>query len=122
MSLTSARDQLADALQRLPQLAQRTRGLEPMGARAVGLAADDRQRWVLDLDHEPLDGSTVRLRGTLGMGADLVEASRAPELPLISIDLDPLTVADDPHFPDLVAAQPNLSDHIKRELPRFYGA
>jgi 5-methylthioadenosine/S-adenosylhomocysteine deaminase len=123
LSLASAVDQLSDALGRLPELSLRTRALGSFGARAAGLAADDRERWVLDLDHEPLDGSTVRLRGPLGMeAADDVVTARAPELPLVPTTLDPLTVMNDTRFPDVVRAQPNLSEHIRRELPRFYGA
>jgi hypothetical protein len=121
VSLSSARERLADALQRLPELSQRTRSLEPMGARAAGRAADDHERWFLDLDHEPLDGSTVRLMGDLGAGSNALSATRAPELPLVPLELDPLTVVDDRDFPEVVRAQPNLSVDLRRELPRLYG-
>jgi 5-methylthioadenosine/S-adenosylhomocysteine deaminase len=121
VSLASARERLADALQRLPELSQRTRSLEPMGARAAGRAADDHERWFLDLDHEPLDGSTVRLMGDLGAGSNALSATRAPELPLVPLELDPLTVVDDRDFPEVVRAQPNLSVDLRRELPRLYG-
>lgn len=121
VSLAAARDRLADALERLPELSQRPRALGDFGARAAGRPADDRERWMLDLDHETLDGSTVRLMGALGTGSNAVTAARAPELPLIPITLDPLTVVDDSAFPDVVRAQPNLSDDVRRELPRFYG-
>jgi cytosine/adenosine deaminase-related metal-dependent hydrolase len=121
VSLASAREQLADALQRLPELSSRPRALDAFGARAAGGAADNRERWVLDLDHAPLDGSTVRLMGDLGAGANALEATRAPDLPLVPLELDPLTVVDDRDFPEVVRAQPNLSTDIRRELPRLYG-
>lgn len=122
VSLGAARDLLADALRRLPELSQRTRSLEPMGARAAGRPADDHERWFLELDHEPLDGTAVRLRGELGAGGIEAAATRALELPLIPLELDPLTVVDDTEFPDAVRAQPNLSADLRRELPRLYGA
>jgi 5-methylthioadenosine/S-adenosylhomocysteine deaminase len=121
VSLASARDKLTDALHRLPELSRETRALGSFGARAAGRSADDHERWVLDLDHEPLDGSTVRLMGPLGMGPTEAATARAPELPLIPLDLDPLTVVDDNRFPEGVRAQPNLSDDLRRELPRLYG-
>ena len=121
VSLGTAREQLADALHRLPELSQRTRSLEPFGARAAGRPADDHERWVLDLDHDPLDGSTVRLMGELGAGSTDLSATRAPDLPLIPLELDPLTIVDDGGFPDTVRAQPNLSVDLKSELPRLYG-
>jgi 5-methylthioadenosine/S-adenosylhomocysteine deaminase len=121
VSLAAAREQLTDALRRLPELSQRTRALDGFGARAAGRPADDRERWMLDLDHDPLDGSTVRLMGELGAGSNTLSATRAPDLPLIPLQLDPLTVVDDSDFPAAVRAQPNLSIDVRRELPRFYG-
>jgi hypothetical protein len=42
-------------------------------------------------------------------------------MPLIPLDLDALTVVDDPRFKGLVRNQPNLPDRIKHDLPRLYG-
>ena len=116
-------ERLIDALQRLPELSRRTRALGPMGARAAGPAADDGERWVLELDHEPIDGSTVRLRAALGMRVERArgDAGRRPPAACRSISI-PLTVVDDARFPDLVRGQPNLPEHIRRELPRLCGA
>jgi hypothetical protein len=44
-----------------------------------------------------------------------------PPLPLVSIQLDPLTVVDDGGFAALVGGQPNLPERLKRDLPRLDG-
>lgn len=121
LSLAEATDRLSDALQRLPDLANARTAL---GARAADPAARGEDRWFLDLDHERLDGTLVRLKPPLGLGESPVEAAARAARdagPLVPIDLDPLTVVDDGRFSRLISGQPNLPETIKRELPRLYG-
>jgi cytosine/adenosine deaminase-related metal-dependent hydrolase len=122
VSLADATARLTDGLQRLPEL-DGSRSVS-LGARAAAPAAAGAERWFLDLDHERVDGTLVRLAGPLGMGvsrADAVAQPLAEDLPLIPLALDPLTVVDDRDFAGRLAAQPNLPERIKRELPGLYG-
>ena len=63
----------------------------------------------------------VRLRGPLGVGGMPRVEAAAPDLPLIPLELDPLTVVDDPRFRARLAVQPNLPAHLVRDLPALYG-
>jgi 5-methylthioadenosine/S-adenosylhomocysteine deaminase len=137
VSLADAIERLADGLRRLPELDTTTRG-GPGGARSVGAvgagavaasAAATRgargdERWFLELDHAQSDGSLVRLKPPLGLGesrGDVSTMAAQPPMPLVSLELDPLTVVDDRRFAGLVAGQPNLPARLKRDLPRLYG-
>jgi 5-methylthioadenosine/S-adenosylhomocysteine deaminase len=121
LSLTEATDRLTDGLKRLPELATSRLAI---GARAATPIDSDGERWFLELDHARFDGTLVRLKRPLGMGESATDAaSRSVEddVPLIPIDLDPLTVVDDPRFKSNLANQPNLPERIKQELPKLYG-
>jgi hypothetical protein len=122
LSLSEATERLADALQRLPELGSSHRVAQ--GARAASPNAPQDERWFLELDHARVDGTLVRLKPPLGVGesaADVAARAAADPIPLIPIDLDPLTVVDDHRFAALVAGQPNLPERLKRDLPRMYG-
>ncbi len=122
LSLSDATERLADALQRLPELGSSHRVAQ--GARAASPNAPQDERWFLELDHARFDGTLVRLKPPLGVGesaADVAARAAADPIPLIPIDLDPLTVVDDHRFAALVAGQPNLPERLKRDLPRVYG-
>jgi hypothetical protein len=122
LSLAEATDRLTDGLRRLPDL--ELTPIEGVGAGAISLEGAPGERWFLDLDHAQADGSLVRLKPPLGLGESVGDATAfAAEatMPLIPLDLDPLTVVDDPSFKSLVKNQPNLPDRIKRDLPRMYG-
>lgn len=121
LSLAEATDRLADGLRRLPEIASvRSAAL---GARAATPLGGAEERWFLDLDHERVDGTLVRLKTPLGLADAAAEAAaRAEVLPLIPLELDPLTVVDDGRFPSRLARQPNLPQAVKVELPRMYGA
>jgi 5-methylthioadenosine/S-adenosylhomocysteine deaminase len=121
VSLAAATAQLEDALKRLPDLA--TARPASIGARAASATAEG-ERWFLDLDHERMDGTMVRLKTPLGLGMPVAEigaVALANDLPLIPLELDPLSIADDAGFARRIAQQPNLPDRVKRELPRMYG-
>jgi 5-methylthioadenosine/S-adenosylhomocysteine deaminase len=123
ISLSEATERLTDGLRRLPELA--VSRVDVLGARAaVSPRASDGERWYLDLDHAPSDGSRVRLEPPFGIGESPADASaraRAPDIPLIPLELDSLTVVDDRRFGSSIAEQPNLPEGLKRELPRLYG-
>jgi 5-methylthioadenosine/S-adenosylhomocysteine deaminase len=124
LSLAEATERLADGLKRLPELA--TSRIGAPGARAAAPVPDAEpgERWFLDLDHAPSDGSLVRLKPPLGMGESAADAAARFErdaLPLIPLELDPLTVVDDGGFASLVGNQPNLPERLREELPRLYG-
>jgi 5-methylthioadenosine/S-adenosylhomocysteine deaminase len=141
VSLADAIERLADGLRRLPDLDRTTRGAPgPSGAigaigagavaaRPISTGAATRgthgeERWFLELDHAQSDGSLVRLKPPLGLGesrGDVAAMAAQPPLPLVSIQLDPLTVVDDGGFAALVGGQPNLPERLKRDLPRLYG-
>jgi cytosine/adenosine deaminase-related metal-dependent hydrolase len=122
ISLAEATARLTDGLRRLPALdGARAAAL---GARAAAPTEAGAERWFLDLDHERLDGTLVRLTGPLGVGASRGDAAVQPladDLPLIPLALDPLTVVGDRDFAERLAGQPNLTADLKRELPRLYG-
>jgi hypothetical protein len=64
------------------------------------------------------------LKPPLGLGesrGDVSTMAAQPPMPLVSLELDPLTVVDDRRFAGLVAGQPNLPARLKRDLPRLYG-
>jgi 5-methylthioadenosine/S-adenosylhomocysteine deaminase len=124
ISVAEAQERLVDALAHLPDMDGPGRSLERLGAREVDGGAERNERWFIDLDHAARDGTTIRLRpGGQGEPRD-IEGPRdaATDLPLIPLRPDPLTVAADARFDELVEGQPNLPEHVKRGLPRFYGA
>jgi hypothetical protein len=43
----------------------------------------------------------------------------APPLPPVPIDIDPMTISDDPHFIDRIRAARNLPDDIRAGLAQF---
>jgi imidazolonepropionase-like amidohydrolase len=120
LSLSEARERLVDGMQRLPELEGSRSAL--VGARAASPSAAG-ERWFLDLDHERMDGTQIRLLAPFGMGGSMPGAMplAADDLPLVPLELDPLTVVDDREFKTRLAAQPNLPERVKRELPRMYG-
>jgi 5-methylthioadenosine/S-adenosylhomocysteine deaminase len=121
VSLSEATEQLADGLKRLPELAT---SRVAIGARAATPGAVEGERWFLELDHAPFDGTLVRLKTPLGVGesaADAASRAAEDETPLIPLDLDPLTIVDDRQFAWNIANQPNLPEPVKQELPKMYG-
>lgn len=118
LTLKTAQARLEDGLQRLPELAHALEHPQP------GLLGAERApEWSLLLDHEEPDGFALRPHlpfGPLGtLTGELPPAVAAAE-PLSQIlgplELDPLTVADDPDFLDRLSAQPNLPDAVKQGL------
>ncbi len=91
-----------------------------------GIDADridsDRPPIFLDLDEEYFEG----LSEDLDLAADeslLLDAAvpYSKILESTTINLDPLTILDDPNYFPLLVGQMNLPDYIKIDLPKFYG-
>jgi 5-methylthioadenosine/S-adenosylhomocysteine deaminase len=96
MTLAEARDRVADALGRLPDLASALADEEPgEGPDPADTKAADAD----DLPPRPIDAAD---------GAEPIE-------------LDRLTVVDDPGYFDRLDAQLNLPDYVKTGLPPLYG-
>ncbi len=128
VSLSAATSALTQALHKLPELA---RALEaPKAPHATRLVLDRARRptWSLALDEIQDDGVDMRPRLPYAGPADFtgprIAAAPASSTPLSallkSIDLDPLTVADDPDFLRCIAAEPNLPAAIRDGLALLY--
>jgi 5-methylthioadenosine/S-adenosylhomocysteine deaminase len=113
VSLAEATETLTAALHKLPELAAGRRAHQ-LGLAAAApdtgwrLADDDVQEDV------PFDLDPAERR------ASLAALMAAPPLPPVPIDLDPLTIGDDPHFIDRIRAARNLPDDIRAGLAQFY--
>ena len=128
VSLASAAGALAKALRSLPELA---RALEtPHAPHAARLLLDAARRptWTLALDEIRDDGIDMRPRlpyggpsDFTGPGSAVPKASAPPLSALLgAIELDPLTVADDPAFLGHIAAEPNVPPAIRDGLALLY--
>lgn len=125
LSLSEARDRLADGMGRLPELA---RQLDDPAVAAGMLGTDSATEpgaWFLELDHEPTAGFSPRphlpFEGVAtGVVPELVLAAPLSEV-VEAVDLDPLTVADDGEFLGRLARSGNLPEYLLQELPPLYG-
>ena len=128
LSLSDAREQLADGMRRLPELAAQ---MDDPGAMAMlGTAsATEPGSWFLELDHEPALGFSPRPQlpfegtatGLFPLFPDLLLGAEPLSQVVAPLELDPLTVVDDGEFFDRLAAAPNLPEFVVRELPPLYG-
>lgn len=131
ISLAQARDTLTSALKTLPSLAKK---LEKPVALAR-LAASVRKRtgkplplvWSLVLDEIEETGMELRPRlplpgwkGLTGPPHVMAAASAPLSSILEPLDLDPLTVVDDPNFLPLVAREKNLPAYLAPALEALY--
>jgi cytosine/adenosine deaminase-related metal-dependent hydrolase len=128
VSLASATSALAEALHTLPALA---RALEtPHAPHAARLLLDAARHptWTLALDEIRDDGIDMRPRlpyaGPSDFTGPAIAAPKASSPPLSAllgaIELDPLTVADDPAFLGRIAAEPNVPMAIRDGLALLY--
>ena len=125
LTLRSAADRLVDGLHRLKELAL---DLERPPALAAVAPRTGSPQWYLQLDQEEAHGFSLRPR--FGGCAERASPERIADIlmtaaqPLSSLlgplELDPITVVDDPDFLPLVAQQINLPDEVRTELPRLY--
>jgi len=128
VSLSAATSALVQALHTLPELA---RALEaPKAPHAARLVLDQSRRpvWSLALDEIQDDGVDIRPRLPYAGPGDFtgprIAAARASSKPLsallTSMELDPLTVADDPAFMHRIAEEPNVPIAIRDGLALLY--
>ena len=128
VSLSAATSALVQALHTLPELA---RALEtPKAPHATRLVLDQLRRpvWSLALDEIQDDGVDMRPRLPYDGPGDFtgpgITAARASSKPLsallTSMELDPLTVADDPDFMHRIATEPNVPAAIRGGLALLY--
>jgi len=128
VSLSDATSALAQALHTLPELA---RALEaPKAPHATRLVLDEPRRpvWSLALDEIQDDGVDMRPRlpyaGPRDFTGPRIAAAQASSKPLsallTAIELDPLTVADDPDFMQRIAQEPNVPGAIRDGLALLY--
>jgi Amidohydrolase family/Peptidase family S41 len=128
LSLSDARDHLADGMRRLPELAAQMDDPEAMAMLGTASATEPGS-WFLELDHEPALGFSPRPQlpfegaatGVFPLFPDLLLAAESLSQVVVPLDLDPLTVVDDGEFFDRLAAAPNLPEFVVRELPPLYG-
>lgn len=125
LSLREAHSVLREAMHNLPQMA---RDAERAATRTADeLGPPRRVQWGIALDE--LGGTGAELRPRLpyqgrATGPQLGAERAAPAPPLSTVvgplELDPLTVADDPDFLDRIARQGNLPAVIRRDLRALY--
>lgn len=130
VSFGTAVDRLEDGLSRLPELAENmesavgvaatdlggTRGIPP--ATALGIERGG-ERWVLELQHEEADSTTMRPPLGVDDGLPSLGPVRAAEKLsdiLEPLDLDRLTVIDDRGYRDRLRTQPNLPEKVAELL------
>jgi cytosine/adenosine deaminase-related metal-dependent hydrolase len=130
-SLREAKDALREAFARLPELARELEqrlAAPPVRAAAVVLDAPQPVVWSLALDE--IHDTGVALRPHLPLDAPndftgpVTFALRAAAAPLSGVLApmapDPLTVADDPHYLERIAAQPNVPEAVRNGLAQLY--
>lgn len=128
VSLSTATQALVDALHTLPALAHALEAPGVPHAARLLLDAARRPTWSLALDEIRDDGVDMRPRLPYARPGDftgprvvMAKASSPPLSTLLGpIDLDPLTVADDPAFLARIAAEPNVPPAIRDGLAQLY--
>ena len=111
MKLADARDALADAMKNLPKLAKELAKPKPMSLLAMRSA---KPQWTLALDE--IEDTGVEIRPHLfSTGMSVMSTAVAPAA-LTPVKLDPLTLADDSDFLDIIAKEPNLPEALKEAL------
>ncbi|CAD5371047.1 Amidohydrolase [Rubrivivax sp. A210] len=128
VTLGAARVALRQAFLNLPALALELEQPKPAKARRAMLDEPEPLTWSLALDEIKYSGMGMRPRLPLNGPADFtgpkLVASRAVSVPLSSllrpVELDPLTVADDPNYLSQIAAQPNVPEAVRNGLAALY--
>jgi len=129
VSLSKATTQLRAALKDIAKLAKATEQPQRAPARRL-LDAQQEPTWTLALDEICSCGVELAPRLPFNGPQDFTGPDRAPSAlraasPPLSqilkpIALDPLTVADDPHFLDRIEKQPNVPDKVRKGLRGMY--
>jgi len=128
VSLRAARTALRAAFQDLPRLARELEMPKPKKVMRAALDTPEPVVWSLALDEIQDTGIDLRPRLPFTGPHDFTGpervSSRAATVPLStilqSIELDPLTVADDPNFLSDIANQPNVPEPVRTGLANLY--
>lgn len=110
MKLADARDALADAMKNLPKVAKEVAKPKAMSA----LALRSTPTWTLALDE--IEDTGVEIRPHLLATGMSVQDQPVNPTTLKPVKLDPLTVADDSDFFEIIAKEPNLPEALKSAL------
>jgi hypothetical protein len=129
VSLARARTTLKGALAKIARLAKELEKPRPR-VRAAPLDARAKPEWTIALDEICACGVEFAPRLAFNGPRDFSGVERAPRLlaaaaPKLStvlkpIELDPLTVADDPNFLDRIEQQPNVPAGLRAALRNLY--
>lgn len=129
VSLAKARTTLKAALAKIARLAKDLERPRP-SMRAAPLDARSEPTWTIALDEICACGVEFAPRLAFNGPRDISGVDRAPRLlaaraPKLSavlkpIELDPLTVADDPNFLDRIERQPNVPAALRSALRELY--
>ncbi len=128
VSLDAARSALRKAFRDLPKLARELEKPKPKTAKRTALDAPEPVVWSLALDEIQDTGVDQRPRLPFNGPRDFtgpdrisLRANAAPLSTILEpITLDPLTVADDPHFFTKIATQPNVPEPVRTGLAKLY--
>jgi hypothetical protein len=130
LPLSKAITQMRGALLNIKTLAKQAEKPKAIAARKLALDATAQPVWSLALDEIQDRGEDIRPRLPFNGPSDFTGAKRAavkvtaasPPLSAIlkPIQIDPLTVADDPGFLDAIEHQPNLPAAVKSNLRGLY--
>ena len=128
VSLSAARSTLRAAFRDLPKLARELEKPKPVKAARAALDAPEPVVWSLALDEVQATGVELRPRLPFNDPNDFtgperasVRAASAPLSTILKpIELDPLTVADDPNFLSDIANQPNVPEPIRTGLANLF--
>lgn len=120
LTLKGAVEKLNDGLGNLPRLAKL---MEKSPAVRSSLRAEEPPQWFLVLDHnDEIEGEKLRMNISAGpMKAQPLMASPPLSEILDEMELDKMTVADDPEFLEALKTQQNLPKYIKVGLEKMYG-
>ena len=126
LALREASNKLRDGLQQLAKLARDLEDLDSALASGT-LQPPAQETWSLELDHAGLEGITQRPHLPFGTHRELTGllepvAIAVPLSKLLKpVELDEITVEDDPEFFEHLALQLNLPNFVKTGLPPLYG-
>ena len=128
LTIAAARERLQHGLHRLPELALELENASAMGA-ALGFDPIANEAFpILVLDEDELLTEPMRPLFSGNADEELHELAQilagikySDLLQGVVVELDPLTMVDDPGFFQLFASQRNLNQDLKLALAAFYG-
>lgn len=125
ITFAEARETLTDALRRLPELARELERAPPAPVTPQSGAQDEPETWFLALDEladpdVPLSTSPSTSEAAGDVGLQLLRDPVLVSDIVEPLELDPLTVKDDPDWLDGIEVQPNLPDAVRTGLRKLH--